>query len=206
MLKALCCALMLITLPGLSSCRKAGQTKPATDHFSDSVRTILKTGDLVLRCGRDQISTLFRQLNARDRSYSHCGVAVRTDSGIYVWHITGGVAGTYQGGICAEPLHEFISAERNSAWALLRLPLGDSEARQFSQRILALKVRRIRFDHHFDLTTDQELYCTEMVAKCLKGTAFAPDTSISRNGRPYIGVDDFLLARGAKIVCQITYK
>src|SRR5438046_1469374 len=97
----LCCLLFFIT-----ACGSKNHYDIITSSKSDSVaeeqkitasldtiyqnQKMVKQGDLIMRTGRDFTSETMRQLSAKDKTYSHCGIASVEHDSIFVYHSIGG--------------------------------------------------------------------------------------------------------------------
>jgi hypothetical protein len=55
-----------------------------------SAKQIITTGDLIVRTGNDFTSESLRNLNQRDKTYSHCGIASIENDSVFVYHALGG--------------------------------------------------------------------------------------------------------------------
>jgi hypothetical protein len=174
----------------------------------DSCQALIKSGDLIVRLGNDDISQLFANLNTRNKNYSHCGVAIVTDSSINVYHIIGGVY-NQEGLLRVERLVDFINPKNNARWGIVRFVLDSVERNLFCGKICEYYKRGIAFDNKFDLMSDNKMYCSELVYKSL---VFASkDSSIVRptiayNGKPYIAIDDLLGNKWSQTICEVVYK
>jgi hypothetical protein len=204
--------IMLSLAGGLwASCSFSGPDPNQQVHYhqrNDSFLAFARSGDIVLRCGKDEISRLFCRLNRRNQHYSHCGVLSNTDSGLYVTHIIGGSENP-EGGILYEPVRLFIRPEQNSRWALIRYDLDSTRLEIFQQNIHRPLDSTIRFDAAFDLATDDKMYCSELLYKGL--IKAAQDSlyirlSAGRSGKQYIAIDDLFENRHCKIICEVSYK
>ncbi|MBL7713696.1 MAG: hypothetical protein JNL13_14575 [Chitinophagaceae bacterium] len=201
-----CCGVGLV-LPSCSGKHEARETI-RYHTVNDSALALARNGDIVLRCGKDELSKLFSRLNARDQQYSHCGILSRTDSGLYVTHIIGG--NDNPGGyIRYEPVQSFIRPEQHTRWALVRYDLDSVAQQRFLYNMhLALK-QRTRFDAAFDLATDDRMYCSELVYKLLlRATADSVYLSptISSSGKKYVAIDNLFDNTHSTTVCAISYK
>ncbi|GAD04874.1 YiiX/YebB-like N1pC/P60 family cysteine hydrolase [Porphyromonas crevioricanis] len=188
------CTLLLCSL--LPACKdKSGGMEIA---IPDSLE--LRTGDLVFRLGRAWYSKLFRDWASESHLYSHVGVIGIDSSGrSFVYHCEDyASAGHY--GACREPLDSFMMASANVG--IYRL---DSLSTKDRERILAQAKDYLAckkpFDYNFDSDSDETLYCTEFVARCLLNSSI--DTiarSASWQGHKTYGVDDLLNLPGCRLL------
>src|SRR5689334_13039729 len=61
--------------------------KAANDSLVSEARSIIHTGDLILRTGTDFSSDQVKRLSTKDKTYSHGGIAVIDSGEIYVYHV-----------------------------------------------------------------------------------------------------------------------
>lgn len=180
----------------------------ANQHCYDSAFALLAQGDLVLRVGRDDLSKMFARLNARNKTYAHCGVALHTPKGFYVYHVIGGQDNP-EGTVVAEPLSVFVSAQNIEKWAIIRYHFTPNQKALFLQAIMDYYHQKISFDKDFDLATDQAMYCTEMLYKAIiKATAdtgYIQQTK-THDGKPYIAVDNLFEHKHCQTICEVVYK
>ncbi|MGC4058582.1 MAG: YiiX/YebB-like N1pC/P60 family cysteine hydrolase [Chitinophagaceae bacterium] len=198
---------VLLLFISLCSCGRMQTPQAAEKSIADSVLRQLRTGDIVLRAGKDEISHFFTRLNQHDHRFSHCGIVVVSDSGIQVAHITAG-GKSNSGDLHYELLSSFVAAAHNTEWTVFRPPLAESQRAAVPRILSRLSAAHIRFDKRFDLASDNELYCSEMVCKVLRSAGVGDSVfhiSIAGNGKPYIGTDDLYLNNRCTTICQIIY-
>ncbi len=194
----------------LYSCTGKTAIKPRNHNVAAGNKAALekvKTGDFIFRCGKDEVSQLFRRLNTSKQDYSHCGMAVYTDSGLRVCHIIGG-ADNPDGQIRVEKIEGFIEPARNERWAIVRYHLSTTEDSLFLAHLNLFSSQNITFDHQFDLATDDKMYCSEMLAKALifatKKSDFIGFTQ-TISGKKYVAIDDLFQNKHCETICEIAY-
>lgn len=196
-----------LVLPSCSEKHEVPETVSYT-AINDSALVLARSGDIILRCGKDELSKLFCRLNTRDPHYSHCGVLSCTDSGIFVAHIIGGDDNP-GGYIRYEPVRSFIRPEQHTRWALVRYDLDSAARERFRESMRLTLEKKIRFDAAFDLATDDRMYCSELVYKMLlqatADSAYLIPT-VSSPGRKYIAIDNLFGNTHSTTVCAISYK
>lgn len=161
----------------------------------------LRTGDLVFREGKGFISDAFRRLSPSKLAWSHVGVVVMEKDGPMVYHMMGDQRVKFNG-LRKETLSRFVDPGDNRSMAVLRLPGLDMKPDEVSNYLQHLSREPLTFDDRFDLDSDRELYCTEMIYKLCRAIQ-APLPSISSfNDKPYVAIDDLFLAPGAKIILK----
>lgn len=176
-----------------------------TDSLNAQLMASVRSGDLVFRRGRDLLSDFFSSLNKRDQRFSHCGIACVTDTGTFVYHII--ATTTHPDGlILYETLPSFVDAKAHSAWGLVRY--NGLNVAALLDRVQFFQNQQVRFDHHFDLSSNHQLYCTELVYKCLLGAgidsaAIGSEQNVAH--KVYIPVDALLENKFAATIGQIAY-
>jgi hypothetical protein len=159
----------------------------------------IQTGDLVFRLGTDITSEIFRQMNTKIKQYSHCGIASIENDSIFVYHAIGGEFNPNQI-VKRETLYSFGHVADNKALAVYQI--SNNKLQQISNAKLAAQFYdgQIPFDMQFDYGTDNRLYCTEMVAKCMSRSLL--DSSWLRfdtiGYKAYVTLDALLLAPVSK--------
>lgn len=168
---------------------------------------MVRTGDFIFRCGKDEVSQLFTRLNKNNQNYSHCGIAISTDSGLYVCHIIGG-SDNPDGHIRLEKMQDFIDQAKNERWAIVRYQLTESENSMFLKQLEFFRMRNVSFDTQFDLATDDRMYCSELLYKSLilatKNSGFIAFTQ-TLSGKRYIAIDNLFQNKHCKTICEIAY-
>ena len=194
----------------LTACQQKSEkirSKPICLPIADSILSKIGQGDLILRAGKDEISQLFCRLNARNKNYSHCGVAFKTDSGCYVYHVIGGVENP-DGSVVCEPIARFVSKANNTRWAIVHYDLDSLSRIAFCKKIVQYAQQHITFDSQFDLATERQMYCSEMLSKAFvfatHDTEYIAKT-IAHSGKPYIAIDNLFDNNHGQIICEVIY-
>jgi hypothetical protein len=174
---------------------------------TDTAISMLRTGDVVLRMSKGTFSTLLARLNRRDRTYSHCGIVVREAGYPFVYHCIGG-EGDRQSCIRRDSAKHFCSPLYSTAAAIVRYTPEDSVLQSIPEHILKWRKLRPTFDARFDLSTNNELYCTEFVYKVMiaatADSGYLPQSTI--NEHAFVGVDDLFLNSHASLIWQVRFK
>ncbi len=132
------------------------------------------SGDLIFRRGRSLVSRVVLAVDGGSE-YSHVGLVSVIGGEVWVLHETPPEEPEQKGGALAEPLSVFLASNKATAAALYR-PC-DARAAAIAERAAWRFVRaRIPFDSAFDLSTSNEMYCTEMVWRAYReaGIDLAP--------------------------------
>lgn len=179
-------------------------------HYNNAVYPALKkslqTGDLLLRLGSDITSEMLRQLNLKDKRYSHCGIVSIEGDTAFVYHAIGGEFNPDQK-IKREPLYSFCHPAENEAAAVLRPKTSSRLQQQIALQAKHFWQQGIPFDMSFDYNTDGRLYCAEMVSKAVS-RAIADSSWFSfthLNGRTYVAVDNLSGSSLMHMIEQFAY-
>lgn len=172
----------------------------------DSFRMLVKTGDIVLRSGNDAISELFRNFNRKDKTWSHCGVVVIENDYPFVYHCIGGEDNPQQQ-MLRDSIAKFVDAAKNLAAGIVRYELDSVIKTQFVQQVKRYYGQHVLFDLNFDLSTDDKLYCAEMIYKSfLHATG---DTTFMQpykhEGFRYVAVEQLAGHPLSRLIWQVHY-
>ena len=131
--------------------------------ITDSIEALTKEGNIVFRGGTDAESNIIRDFSYKDKLFSHCGIALNTDSGIVVAHMLGGTDNP-NGGILFQKIKNFLKYPENESAGVYEINISKPEIDKFHQYADSIKNKKVGFDLKFDLFTKNVLYCTEMLA------------------------------------------
>ena len=173
----------------------------------DSLKKMIRTGDLILRTGNDFTSESLRSLNQRDQTYSHCGIASLENDSLFVYHSLGGDWNPDQK-IRRDPLEVFAEPYSNRGVAIYRFPFTTDEANTLMITVKRLHDMGVMFDMKFDLESNDHMYCAEFVYKSyLMGSNGKLRFPVSHIGTfSFIGVDDLFLQPQCKEQIRVLYK
>ena len=139
---------------------------------------IFNNGDLISRKGHGIFSDIFSSIGKGESPYSHVGIINKINNEVFVIHTEANEI-TGIGFAKEDCLIDFIN--NASSAALYRVKRVSSNKRQ-SIVLNALRYVRdkIPFDTDFDLSSDNKLYCTELVYKAFR------DSGLNILGSPSI--------------------
>lgn len=98
----------------------------------DSVKSITKAGDIIFRSGTDAESDIIRDFSYTNKLFSHCGIALATDSGLRVAHMLGGTTNP-AGGLLYSSIEKFLSYSENESAGMYESALSKKEFRKIHQ-------------------------------------------------------------------------
>lgn len=195
----------------LGSCQPdQSQTRPRlTDRVYrqlDSLRPLLKPGDLVFRNGTDAVSRAARKFNRRDTSFSHCGIIAIEKNTAWVYHAIGGSYNPPQS-LKKELLDSFANPRENDKIAVYRYPLTGKEQERLTAIVQEHYKNRLPFDPFFNFDTDSRMYCSEFVFKSMNRSMDGRLSPLVRQQQEpvYISIDDLFLNANATLVKRIEY-
>ncbi len=129
----------------------------------------IRTGDIILRSGRDITSYRIRELSEKDKTYSHAGIAYVVDTAVYIYHIV--PPELYENKadsiLRMERLEDFAQPAHSFGFGIVRYPLSQDEIQKAIHYLDSLKSKKIAFDRLFDLTDSEKMYCSEMIDNTL---------------------------------------
>ncbi len=158
-----------------------------------NIEANLQSGDLIVREGNDFTSQSLRQLNRRNKTYSHIGILSRENESVVVYHIMGGEWNP-DARIMREPLFNFISPSINNQFAIYSLNIESKRKAEIVQNAIDYQKKDIRFDMQFDISTEDRMYCAEFIFHCVQPALPYKKIPLSTiDNFKFVGVDDIFL-------------
>ena len=145
----------------------------------NTVTDSIREGDLILRCGNDFISESLSDFSQQEKLYSHSGVAIMDNGTMYVYSNMAGDINPDEI-MRRDPVDSFISPVHNIAVGIYRYDITDPELEKLRAIIHNHYNNKLPFDMNFDLSTDDKMYCAEMIAKSV-GQATGSRISFSKS-------------------------
>lgn len=167
---------------------------------------IVRSGDIIVRSGRDEVSQAARGFNRVEKIYSHCGVVQVEQDSVFVYHAMGGRENPSRA-LMRQDLQAFCSSEQGDGFAIYRYPLTPRQSLLLSGQVRESYRQGLLFDWHFNFETDAEMYCSEFVFKCLnRALAGRLHQVVDRQEPPvYISIDDLYLLPGMTQLIESKY-
>ena len=140
------------------------------EAFLTESASMIKSGYVVLRRGRDMTSYRIIEMSETDKTYSHAGIAVVKPEGIFVYHIVPPDLDEPKSDtlVRLEPLRKFANPDKNLEFGFGKFRISDQEVERLISHLDSMKQAGVSFDHLFDLRTQNRMYCSEMVDKALR--------------------------------------
>ncbi len=179
----------------------------SNQHFVDTAVSLLKSGFIVLRMGRGVDSYILSQMNEKDKSFSHCGIVFIENGYPFIYHCIGGENNPDER-MRRDSAISFFSPTINVGIAVIKYDFNDSQIIKVHLAVNQLYKSKPKFDLKFDLNTNSELYCSEMVYKAVNSAMNDSNyiKSTIKYGKTYVGIDNLFMNKHAKMVWQVNFK
>lgn len=138
----------------------------ANDSMIAEARSLVRTGDLVLRTGKDFSSEQVRDFSKTDKTYSHAGIALVSGDTIFVYHIEPDYY-YKEDKVRKELLDSFCNPVKNYGIGIARYKLDEKEIEKLMTYIEKQYLNKVAFDMEFSLKSNDKMYCSEMIRKGL---------------------------------------
>jgi Permuted papain-like amidase enzyme, YaeF/YiiX, C92 family len=167
----------------------------------------LMDGDLVLRHSMGFVSDAILTFQTQDPQYSHSGIVRKIDGETFVYHATGGEENVTQK-MKRDKIEIYCHPSATYKFALFRWDLEDQQRQDFVEQLDRWYDAGMEFDLDFDMTTDDKMYCSEMIYKGLvKATGDSSYIALSKViDKPYVAIDNLYLNPHCCKMYQYEYK
>ena len=170
----------------------------------NSLKSLLKNGDMIVRNGTDDVSRTARSFNRKDKTYSHCGIIQIENDTVFVYHALGGSYNPSQK-LLRQELEVFCDPGAVDRIAVFRYSLDSKETHILTQWLRNHYTAGLPFDMFFNFYTDDKMYCSELVFKALN---IAKSGGLFRllpedTDPVYVSIDDLYLNEEAKEVTKM---
>ncbi|MBK7097475.1 MAG: hypothetical protein IPH58_02750 [Sphingobacteriales bacterium] len=172
----------------------------------DSIKPNLKTGDLVVRNGTDDISRAARSFNRVDTGFSHCGIVILESDTAFVYHALGGIYNSSQN-LMRQPIDSFCNPKQNDKVAFFRYGMNEGQINNLKNVVRKHFEHKLLFDMFFNFDTDDRMYCSEFVFKSLNAAMSGALTQILHTEKEpvFVSIDDLYLSRFAQPIKEIDF-
>ena len=133
----------------------------------NTVKDSIREGDLVLRCGNDFISESLSDFSQTEKLYSHSGIAIMDNGTMYIYSNMAGDINPDEI-MRRDVVDSFITPVHNIAVGIYRYDITPLELQNLKNIIHAHYNNKLPFDMNFDLSTNDKMYCAEMIAKSVE--------------------------------------
>jgi hypothetical protein len=127
---------------------------------------VVKDGDIIARDYEDPLSQAVKRFNRIDPSYSHAGIVIIENGYPFVYHVLPNRKYN-NGNICRDSLRRFCAPSEINGYGIFRYQLPTEAVDVIKQQLIAWQAESIQFDPLFSYSSDDRLYCSEMVAKLI---------------------------------------
>ena len=134
---------------------------------SQAVQSYLQNGDLILRSDDDLIGLTLRNMNDSDKTFSHSGMAFKNGNNWMVYHTISGLENP-SGFMRCDNFDTFVNPNAKAGFAIYRYNLSATEIENLHQLFQQQYQQHLMFDTAFNLTENNAMYCTELIANNLK--------------------------------------
>ncbi len=198
--------LLILTLLSSGTLSSENTKKTRASKLMLPQTECLRSGDLIFRHGIGFISNALKQFNLKDQRFSHVGLLHIERGEVFVYHCIGG-EGNANNKLRKERLKNFCASKNAGAFGIFRADLNCQSLNGIDSLASAYYQAGLEFDTHFDLQSDDKMYCTELIYKIyeqvLKEDNFVPLTSIS--GKSYVSCDNIFLRKQVREVYSFSY-
>lgn len=128
----------------------------------------LQNGDLIFRRGTS-IESQVVLLSDQESEYSHVGIIYKKNNKLYVIHAVPKENHRDPGFIKFETIDEFLSEGKATRLAIYRLnQISSDRINIAASYAYHCYLKKYCFDNNYNLVTDIQLYCTELIWKAYK--------------------------------------
>ena len=136
--------------------------------LSESEKSLLQDGDIILRRGYGLVSRRIVETLKDSLNISHCGIIIQIDS---CWSVVHSIPGhlspfSEEDGIVVSTLSEFMEEARPNSVIITRLKRDNLN--QIAQKALSYAERKVPFDYDFNYNDTTSLYCSELILRILE--------------------------------------
>lgn len=127
----------------------------------------IREGDLILRCGNDMTSFMLKDFSQTEKVFSHSGLAFKWHDTLYVYHNMAGDLNPDEV-MRKDRIDSFLTPVSNVGFGIYRYDLDSTELAALKQEVFRHYDNKLPFDMSFDLSTEDRMYCVEMIAKSIE--------------------------------------
>ncbi len=139
-------------------------TKTFSREAINKINSITKPGDLIFR-RIESGGSMFVLMTDLQPEYSHVGIVWKSENKTFVIHVTPSKDSSDKY-VEIDSVEDYVQPA--SSTAIYRLRDNNYQIAQEAAKIGYELIGKISFDMNFDLTTDKQQYCTELIWKVYK--------------------------------------
>jgi hypothetical protein len=128
-------------------------------------KKLLKEGDMIFRLNMDGYSQFIKKFNKQDKQYSHAGIVVNENGNFFIYHMVNDDSS--KNTMSKNSFEEFVNPKKNYAFGIYRNDMTENEVQALVHQTRNWYNEKICFDFHFNLQSDDKMYCSEMIAKAI---------------------------------------
>lgn len=162
----------------------------------------LQTGDIVLRDSKGFLASMFRKMSLTERKFSHAGFIVKENNHNFVYHF---IDGEKHSGLNIDKLEDFTTNTECNSYVVYRPDYSSEQKIEIQKLITDPQNKSKAFDIDFNLKSDQSMYCTEWIYKCLAATGLHPSVTKTCSAE-YIAPDNLYLNNFVKRIAYVNYQ
>jgi Permuted papain-like amidase enzyme, YaeF/YiiX, C92 family len=180
---------------------RSAESMAADFRIIDSAKHLIENGDVIFRNGNDEVSQAARSMNRKDTSFSHCGLVFIENDTVFVYHALGGIYNPSQK-LRRDPMDSFCTPADNNAFGIYRYNLKKEQVEKLSSVVKDYYRAGLKFDLFFNYQSDDVMYCSEFVFKCLNKSVNGAYTKYVRLDTIPFGVttDDIFLNENCRLI------
>jgi hypothetical protein len=186
--------------------KELGERHKAMWDASGVSSSDLIDGDLVLRHSKGFVSDAILTFSTEDPQFSHSGIVKKENGKAYVYHATGGEENVTNE-MKKDPLSIYCHPAAVFKFGIFRYDLTDAQRAKFVSILDANYAKGVEFDLDFDMYTDEQMYCSEMIYKALTEVMDGENfIELSHAGeKPYVAIDDLYLNNKTRELIRYDY-
>lgn len=131
-------------------------------EIPEEIKDSLTGGEILMRKGGGFMSAQIVKILKEPVEFSHCGIVIKTDTGLAIIHSLGRDYGD-RDGVQPSTFQNFAIDAVDSSLCIVRPKVNDSVLLIIQEVALDYYDERYAFDYSFDLSTKDELHCSEFI-------------------------------------------
>ena len=190
------------------ACPTRNKTKDYSNQYLkiDSLKLLVRSGDLIVRNGKDEVSRAARKFNRKDTSFSHCGIIQLEHDSIFVYHALGGRENPSRQ-LMRQPIDSFCNPVKYDKIAVFRYPMNTIQVQKLHARVMNYYAEKLAFDIFFNYDSNDKMYCSEFVFKSYNFAFNGAITSFLHTDQEpvFVSVDDLYMNTFSREVKRLSF-